>query len=110
MLLNGLLKLRTEHSTHIKCVSLCENSFQHLSGECVTGAHPLDALFVDADPPEQSFEDLAEHESKEADGAELQTVCHLLQDGRHLLLDFTRSSARLFGKLENYNTVLIYPF
>lgn len=43
--------------------------------------HPLDALFVDTNAPEQGFKDLAEHEGKEANGTELQTVSHLLQDG-----------------------------
>lgn len=33
--------------------------------------HPLDALLVDANAPEQGFKDLAEREGKEANGAEL---------------------------------------
>lgn len=63
--------------------------------------HPLDALLVDANAPEQGFKDLAERKGKEANGAELQTVSHLLQDGDRLLLDIVSSPARLLGNLHN---------
>lgn len=63
--------------------------------------HPLDALLVDADAPEQGLKDLAEHEGKEANGAELQTVSHLLQDGGRLLLDIVSGPARLLRNLHN---------
>ncbi len=63
--------------------------------------HPLDSLFIDTDAPEQGFKHLAEREGKEANGAQLQTVSHLLQDGRRLLLDVISSSAHLFGNLHN---------
>lgn len=61
--------------------------------------HPLDALLIDANAPEQGFKDLAEREGKEANGAELQRVSHLLQDGGRLLLDIVSSPARLLQNL-----------
>lgn len=64
-------------------------------------SHPLDALLVDADAPEQGFKDLAEREGEEANGAELQRVSHLLQDGRRILADVIGCPARLFGNLHN---------
>lgn len=69
--------------------------------------HPLDALLVDADAPEQGFEDLAEREGEEANRAELHSVGHLLQDGARLLLEFIRSPSRLLGNLRNYATHVI---
>lgn len=63
-------------------------------------AHPLDAVFVDTDAPEQGFKGFAECEGKEANRAELQTLSHLLQDGRRLLLDVISRLARLFGNLK----------
>lgn len=64
-------------------------------------SHSLDAFFIDTDAPEQGFENLAERESKEANSAELQTVSHLLQDGRRLLLNVVSRPARLSGNLDN---------
>lgn len=64
-------------------------------------SHPLDALFVHVDAPEQGFEDLAECEGKEANGAELQTVSHFLQDGGRLQLDVIGPPARVFGNLDH---------
>lgn len=66
----------------------------------IPNTHSLDAFFVDADAPEQRLEDFAEGESEEANRAELQTVSHLVQDGRRLRLDLTCSHARLFGNLK----------
>ena len=65
----------------------------YLGRVCV--AHPLESLLVHTDAPEQGFEDFAEREGEEANGAELQVVSHLLQDGRRLLLDVNNRSARL---------------
>lgn len=79
---------------------LAFHSHSVLSVTCVY-SHPLDALLVDTDAPEQSFKDFAEREGKEANGAELLTVSHLLQDGRRLLLEVISRLARLFGNLDN---------
>lgn len=65
--------------------------------------HPLNAVFVHTDAPKESFKDLAEGEGKEPNGAELQTLGHLLQDGRRLLLDFFSGPASLSGNLEERN-------
>ncbi|KAA8582828.1 hypothetical protein FQN60_015374, partial [Etheostoma spectabile] len=51
--------------------------------------------------PEQGLEGLAEGEGEEANRAELQTLSHLLQDGRRLVLDIVSRLARLFGNLDN---------
>lgn len=71
-----------------------------LMSTCVW-SHPLDPLFVDTDAPEQRFKDFAECEGKESNGAELQTLSHLLEDGRRLLLDVIGRPARLFGNLDD---------
>lgn len=63
--------------------------------------HSLDALLVHTDAPEQGFKDFAEREGEEADGAKLQMVSHLLQDGRRFLLNLLGSPARFFGHLPN---------
>lgn len=63
--------------------------------------YPLDTLFIDTDALVQSFKDLAQSESKESNGAKLQTVSHFLQDGWRLLRDFIRSSSCLSGNLAN---------
>lgn len=65
--------------------------------------HSLDAFLVDTDAPKEGFERLAEREGKKANGAKLQAVSHLLQDGRRLLLDDIGGLARFFGKLGNTN-------
>lgn len=64
--------------------------------------HPLDPLLVDADAPEEGFEDLAESKGEEANRTELQCVGHLLQDGTRLLLHFISSLSRLLGNLHNH--------
>ena len=75
------------------CVCLCYS-------QPILYTHSLDAFLIDADAPEQSFKDFAEHVGKKADCAELQAVSHLIQDGRRLRLDFICSHAHLFGNLD----------
>lgn len=72
----------------------------HDEAVCVS-AHPLDSILIDVDAAEQGFEDFAECEGKEANGAELQAVGHLLQDGRGLSLDLIHRPAALSGDLNN---------
>ena len=98
MLLDGLLELTTKQTTHKVCICTCVSVTFIVSR---VYSHPLDSLLIDADAPEQSFEDLAEREGEEANGAELLRVTHLLQDGRRFLLDVISRSARLFGNLDN---------
>lgn len=78
MLLDGLLELPTKQTTHQVCICTCVSVNLIVSR---VYSHPLDSLLIDTDAPEQGFEDFAEREGEEANGAELQGVSHLLQDG-----------------------------
>lgn len=96
MLLNHLLELK-QHKYRSGVYVFFPQTHTSCPGRVDT--HPLDALFIDTDAPEQGFKDFAECEGEESNGAELQAVSHLLQDGGRLLLDVINSSARLSANL-----------
>lgn len=72
-----------------------------MSPLCLQYTHSLDALFIDTDAPKQGFENFSQCEGKEANGAELQTVSHLLQDGRCFLPNVIVSPACVSGNLHS---------
>lgn len=82
-------------------LNLFTGTLSFMSPLCVQYTHSLDALFIDTDAPEQGFKNFGQCEGKEANGAEVQTVSHLLQDGRCFLLNVISSPACLFGNLHS---------
>lgn len=84
--------LHFQHNSESECYLMRSYHFFYCQSQ---DTHSLDALLVDTDMLEEGFEGLAKGKGKEADGADLEPVGHLLQNDRGLFLDDVRGLARL---------------